>query len=66
MDFAAEEAAADIEILMDRREGRQGQDVRARAAEARDWNRNWDVRESLRELGCAFVPPQSKLPDVAD
>jgi hypothetical protein len=23
--------------------------------EERDWNRNWDVKESLRALGCAFV-----------
>ena len=65
-DFAAEEAAGDIEIFLERREGRQWPDVQARAAEARDWNRTWDVRESLCELGCAFVPQQSALPPVAE
>jgi hypothetical protein len=65
-DFAAEEAAGAIEIFLDRREGRQWPDVQARAAEARDRSRTWDVRESLRELGCAFLPRQSGLPPVAD
>lgn len=61
-DFAAEEAQGDIEIFMDRRDSPRRQAVQPREAEARDRNRNWDVGESLRQLGCAFVPQQPPLP----
>ena len=54
-DFAAEEAQGDIEIFIDRRESFGWRDLQPRVSEERDWNRNWDVRESLRALGCAFV-----------
>ena len=55
-DFAAEEPQGDVEIFMDWRESPRRQVVQPREAKGRDWNRNWDVGESLRELGCAFVP----------
>lgn len=58
-DFAAEEAAGEVEIFTDRRQDRWWHDVRPRHREARDWNRNSDVSTSLRELGCAFAPQQS-------
>jgi hypothetical protein len=61
-DFAAEEAQGDIEIFMDRRESPRGQAVQPREAEERDWNRKRAVDESLRELGCAFVPQPPSLP----
>lgn len=61
-DFAAEEAAGEIEIFVDRRQDRSWHDVRPREAEARDWNRNSDVTISLRELGCAFAPRQPVPP----
>ncbi len=62
-DFAAEAAQGDVEIFVDRRrEGPRWQDVQPREAEGRDWNRNWDVSESLRELGCAFVHQQPLRP----
>ncbi len=61
-DFAAEEAQSDVEIFMDRRESPRRQVVQPREAEGRDWNRNWDVGESLRELGCAFVPQPPPRP----
>ena len=54
-DFAAEEAQGDIEIFIDRRESPWRQDVQPHKTEGRDWNRNRDVGEGLRELGCAFV-----------
>ena len=54
-DFAVEEAQGDIEIVMDRRERLWRQGLQPRVVEERDWNRNWDVKESLRALGCAFV-----------
>ena len=60
-DFAAEEAQGDIDF-MDRRESPRGQAVQPRGAEGRDWNRNRAVGESLRELGCAFVPRPPSLP----
>lgn len=61
-DFAAEEAAGEVEIFIDRRQDRWGHDVQPREAEARDWNRNSAVAISLRELGCAFVPQQPAAP----
>jgi len=61
-DFAAEEAAGEVEIFMDRRQDRWRHDVQPREAEERDWNRNSAVSISLRELGCAFVPQQPVLP----
>jgi hypothetical protein len=63
-DFAAEEAQGDIEILMDRRASPRRQAVPPGEAEGRDWNRNRAVGESLRELGCAFVPQQPSLPSA--
>jgi hypothetical protein len=61
-DFAAEEAQGDIEIFIDRRESPRRQAGQPREAEGRDWNRNRDVSESLRELGCAVVPQPPSLP----
>ena len=61
-DFAAEEAQGDIEIFIDRRESPRRQAGQPREAEGRDWNRNREVSESLRELGCAFVPQPPSLP----
>jgi hypothetical protein len=61
-DFATEEAQGDVEIFIDRRESPRRQAVQPREAEGRDWNRNWDVGESLRELGCAFVPQLPSRP----
>lgn len=61
-DFAAEEAAGEIEIFIDRRQDRWRHDVRPGEAEVRDWNRNLDVSISLRELGCAFARQQPVLP----
>ena len=61
-DFATEVAQGDVEIFMDRRTSRPGQVVHAHGAEGRDWNRNWEVSVSLRDLGCAFVPQQPREP----
>ena len=61
-DFATEVVQGDVEIFMDRRASREGQLLNAPGAEERDWNRNWDVSMSLRDLGCAFVPQQPRQP----
>ncbi len=62
-DFAAEVAQGDVEIFIDRRDTRPRRVVQPRDKEGRDWNRNWDVSESLRDLGCAFVPQRSRPQD---
>jgi hypothetical protein len=56
-DFAAEEADAVIEILMDRRQG-----ARPCEADGRDPRRNGTVSVDLREVGFAFVRQQASLP----
>jgi hypothetical protein len=55
-DFAAEEAEAVIEILMDRRQG-----VRPCEADGRDPRRNESVSVDLREMGFAFARQQAGL-----
>lgn len=55
-DFAAEEAAGEVEIFIDRRQDRWWHDVQPRETEARDRNRNSAVSISFHDLGCAFVP----------
>ncbi len=61
-DFAAEVAQGDVEIFIDRRDSRPGQVAQPRETEGRDWNRNWEVSKSLRDLGCAFVPQRPLEP----
>jgi hypothetical protein len=53
-DFAAEEAEAAIEILVDRRQGAQRCE-----ADGRDPRRNGGVSVDLREMGFAFVRQQA-------
>jgi len=56
-DFAAEEAAGVIEILMNRRQGGQPCE-----ADGRDPRRNWGVSVDLREMGFVLVRPQAPFP----
>jgi len=58
-DFAAEEAEAVIEILMDRRQGAQPCE-----ADGRDPRRNGGVSVDLRGMGFAFVRQQAGLPII--
>lgn len=56
-DFAADEAAGVIEILMNRRQGMQPCE-----ADRRDPRRDWGVTVGLREIGFVFVRQQAPLP----